>query len=205
MGASVKASTLRSFAALHTWVGLAAAFALLIAFYAGATTVFNHKLHTWERRSGQIGPVASLDGAQRLVDAVLAALPAARAQFSLHLPSRHEPDLRLEWYARAQPGSRAVEHEFRLSPQGQLMEVAQESELSRLIYRLHYTAGLPGSWGLYGLGVVCVLYGLALVSGVIIYLPLLGRICLRYASAKTSSACGQTRTMRSASCRCLFM
>jgi uncharacterized iron-regulated membrane protein len=38
------------------------------------------------------------------------------------------------------------------------------------IYRLHYTAGLPRSWGIYVLG-VCVLYGLALASGVIIYAP----------------------------------
>lgn len=171
----MKAATLRSIGALHTWVGLVAGFALFIAFYAGAITVFKQQLHTWQGASGRTEPMASLDGAQHLVDAALTAHPAAAAQFWLHLPSLHEPHLRLVWYARPAQGGPLREHEFGWSPQGGLVEITPDSELSHLIDRLHYTAGLPASWGLYVLGVVCVLYGLALVSGVMIYLPSLGR------------------------------
>jgi len=42
-----------------------------------------------------------------------------------------------------------------------------------LIYELHYTAGLPAPWGTYLFGIACILYGLALVSGVVIYAPVL--------------------------------
>ena len=38
----MKASTLRTFTTVHTWTGLLAGFALFIAFYAGALTMFFH-------------------------------------------------------------------------------------------------------------------------------------------------------------------
>ena len=37
----MKASTVRTFTVVHTWTGLMAGFALFVAFYAGALTVFH--------------------------------------------------------------------------------------------------------------------------------------------------------------------
>jgi uncharacterized iron-regulated membrane protein len=166
----MKAATLRTYIAVHTWVGLVAGFALFIAFYAGAITVFNKQLHTWETASSARAPMASEAGAQALIDAVLRRHPQAGASMMLHLPSLNEPQLALHWDEHASDGSE-TEHQFRLAPDGTLLDPKPQSELSHFLYRLHYTAGLPASWGIYVLGLVCILYGLALATGVVAYAP----------------------------------
>ncbi|WP_229505061.1 PepSY-associated TM helix domain-containing protein [Massilia mucilaginosa] len=167
----MKSSTLKTYIAVHTWVGLVAGFALFIAFYAGAISVFNKQLHTWETPSSARAPMQSEAGAQALIDAVLRQHPQAKASFTLHLPSLNEPHLTLDWHEQTKEGGE-TEHQFRLAPDGALLDVKPQSELSHFLFRLHYTAGLPASWGIYVLGVVCILYGLALASGVVAYAPL---------------------------------
>jgi len=155
----MKSSTLRTYIAVHTWVGLVAGFCLFIAFYAGAVTIFHEALHAWETPPPKTARPAAEP--QALIDAVLATQPKARESFYLRLPSEYEPELILEF----------DERHFRFDAAGKLEEFKQHSQLSEFIYRLHYTAGLPRSWGLYTLGVICVLYGVALASGVIVYAP----------------------------------
>lgn len=150
----MKSSTLRTFISVHTWVGLVAGFALFIAFYAGAVTLFHEELVAWETPPPAVA--ALQHEPQALIDAVLAAHPKAKDVFYVRLP-----DMVLEF----------DERHFRLDANGKLEEFKERSQLVEFIYRLHYTAGLPRSWGIYVLGVVCVLYGLALASGVIIYAP----------------------------------
>lgn len=161
----MKAATLRNYMQLHTWSGLLAGFGLFIAFFAGALSVFHEELEIWETPSAHVAPMESTARAQQLIDAYLAVHPEGRKSFALGLPTEAEPDLRIIH------GEHGSEREFRLSPQGALVEEKHESELAHLLYRLHYTAGLPEAWGGYVLGLVCVLYGLALVSGVVLYAP----------------------------------
>lgn len=157
----MKSSTLRTYISVHTWVGLAAGFCLFIAFYAGAITIFHEQLHAWERPAARTVPRTPLSQTQPLIDAVLAAHPQAAANFYVRLPSAEQPQTVLEW----------DERNFRLDAAGRMEEVREASQLVDFLYRLHYTAGLPRSWGIYVLGALCVLYGLALASGVIIYAP----------------------------------
>lgn len=160
----MKSSTLRTFISVHTWVGLVAGFFLFIAFYAGAITMFHAELHAWQTPNARAEPATTRQQppqTQALIDAVLAAHPDAARAFSVSLPSDHEPQLVLT----------AGERQFRFDAAGKLEQFDEDSHLLDFIYKLHYTAGLPGGWGLYTLGAVCVLYGLALVSGVIIYAP----------------------------------
>lgn len=166
----MKASTLRTYIAVHTWVGLVAGFALFIAFYAGAISVFTKELHTWETPSSARAPMESEARAQALIDAVMRQHPQAQESFVLHLPTLNEPHLAVHWDEHAKDGSE-TEHEFRLAPDGALLDAPPQSELSHFLYRLHYTAGLPADWGLYVLGFVCILYGLALATGVVAYAP----------------------------------
>ncbi|WP_256078063.1 PepSY domain-containing protein [Massilia sp. YIM B04103] len=166
----MKAATLRSYIALHTWVGLVAGFGLFIAFFAGAITIFHEELGEWEVRGARVAAMQPSANAQQLVDAVLRAQPKAAEHFGLILPSEHEPVLRLQWDEHHQDGSE-TEHAWRLDAHGALTDAKPESELSHFLYRLHYTAGLPAAAGIYVLGIVCVLYGLALASGVVIYAP----------------------------------
>lgn len=154
---------------VHTWVGLVAGFALFIAFYAGALSVFNDELHVWATPGSRAAVPTPASQAQALVDALLRAHPAAAERFTLRFPTASEPGLTAEWDEQRADGE--IEHVFALSPQGALVDVRAPSVLADLIYHLHYTAGLPKSWGIYVLGAVCVLYAMALVSGVIIYAP----------------------------------
>ena len=55
-------TTLRTFTTLHSWVGLVAGFALFVAFYAGAITVFHTALQQWA--TPQPASTGSLDEAQ---------------------------------------------------------------------------------------------------------------------------------------------
>ncbi|RZA29213.1 MAG: PepSY domain-containing protein [Proteobacteria bacterium] len=167
----MKSSTLRTFIAVHTWVGLVAGFCLFIAFYAGALTLFHKQLRIWETSSSTTQAPESRARAQSLIDTVLAAHPRARDRFFLRLPSYEAPRMVLEWEEPVPGGGKDIEHHFSLRPDGTLEDAAPYSQLADFIYRLHYSAGFPPSWGIYLLGLVCVLYGLALASGVIVYAP----------------------------------
>jgi uncharacterized iron-regulated membrane protein len=162
----MKSSTLRTFISVHTWVGLVAGFFLFIAFYAGSVTLFHGELHAWQTPlatsgAGGVATATPQGDPQALIDAVLRAHPKAAEDFHIRLPSQYEPQMELEF----------DERHFRLDAAGRLEEFKERSHLMDFIYRLHYTAGLPDTWGIYVLGFVCVLYGLALASGVIIYAP----------------------------------
>ena len=167
----MKASTLRTYLSVHTWVGLIAGLGLFIAFYAGALTVFVHELQDWERAGKQTpAEVSAIEGhaqAQRLLDAVLAAHPASAHSVYLVLPGEHGPQPTLYWYDEAA----AVQHRFSLDASGALQQAPGRSGFVDFIYDLHFTAGLPRTGGMYLFGVFCVLYGLALVSGVVLYAP----------------------------------
>lgn len=164
----MKAATLRNFLALHTWAGLLAGMALFIAFYAGAITVFTHEVGNWNLRGAAAeetpDPVAR---SQQLLDRLLKEKPAAAESVYLVLPGDHGPQPSAYWYEAATGES----HRFVLDEHETLRHDRFGDGLADFIYDLHFTAGLPKPWGTYLFGVVCLLYGLALVSGVVICAP----------------------------------
>lgn len=165
----MKTATLRTFLAVHTWVGLVAGMALFIAFYAGAITMFEHEIAEWQRSDRADAAPRSPERAQTLVDALLARHPEAAHSFAVFLPGKHGPEPIVYWYeTRAGGGNYRT---FWLDEQGRLQDRPAREGFVEFIYDLHFTAGLPRPWGVYLFGVVCILYGLALVSGVVIYAP----------------------------------
>lgn len=154
---------------VHTWVGLTAGFALFIAFYAGSITVFTHELQEWDDVSSWSAPDDPPDTAQPLIGAALTLHPGMRESFGVQLPGEHGPHTVLYWFEN-QPGKARQDHEFRWRD-GHLVEGASPSQLAAFLYRLHYTAGLPQSRGIYVLGLICILYGVALATGVVVYAP----------------------------------
>ncbi|MDP2716975.1 PepSY domain-containing protein [Rheinheimera sp.] len=163
----MKVSTQKSFRNLHTWTGLLTGLLLFIAFYAGAISVFVHELQQWHGVVQQRSAPVSLAQAQPLIDHVLELHPQAAHGFNLVLPGAHGPNLTLMWYDNAS----GTQYKFvaeDISPP--LQQVARQDFIS-LIYDLHFTAGLPRQTGLYLFGIACILYGLALLSGIVIYAP----------------------------------
>jgi len=161
-----KSTTLRSFLALHTWVGLASGLLLFIAFYAGSISVFTHELDGWRRPAGDVSHSEKIARAQVLLDQTRAAHPDSH-DFTLRLePANPE----LYWSSEDYTERRR----YLLDATGQqLTQGAAHGSFIQLIYELHYTAGLPAPWGTYLFGIACILYGLALVSGIVIYAPVL--------------------------------
>ena len=163
----MKVSTQKSFRNLHTWTGLLTGLLLFIAFYAGAISVFVHELQQWHGTVQQRSALASLTQAQPLIDQVLQQHPQAAHGFNLLLPGAHGPELELLWYD-AESGK---QYKFIADAQPDATPQLARQDFISLIYDLHFTAGLPRQAGLYLFGLACILYGLALLSGIVIYAP----------------------------------
>ncbi len=164
----MKAATLRTFLSVHTWAGLLSGMLLFIAFYAGAVAVFVHELDGWERPH-QPAPTQgeSLAAAQVLVDGLLQAHPEAAHEFTLVLPGEHGAQPSLFWFDQASGERRKLVADAKTGGS----EVPARGSFIEFIYDLHFTAGLPLTLGTYLFGIACILYGLALVSGVVLYAP----------------------------------
>lgn len=173
----MKTTTLRLYQTLHTWVGLMAGWALFIAFFAGAITVFHHEIHVWQspaRLTGASHAEVRADGSQidAFVQKLIAIHPEAATGVYVGLPSHEEPDFNAYWQDKAGEwqhmngarlnGDAASRQQTSLDPLA--------GELSAFLNALHYSLGLSMP-GMYFMGGISVLYGLALVSGVLLHLP----------------------------------
>lgn len=161
----MKSSTIRTFQTVHTWTGLLAGFALFIAFYAGALTVFHHDIALWQNPPWRGTPAKSVP-VQTLIDRLLQTHPKARENFGIVLPP---PGTSQAPYAYWNDGEEhfatadALEHP--VDDEG-----ATRGNLADFVYALHDSLGIPVV-GLYFMGIVSVIYGLALISGLLIHLP----------------------------------
>ncbi|PXV60498.1 Uncharacterized iron-regulated membrane protein [Dyella jiangningensis] len=159
----MKATTLRTFQTVHTWTGLLAGFALFVAFYAGALTVFHDDIAAWQNPPWRA--VADADvPMDTLIERLLAHHPDARDDFGIVLPRDSSHAAYAYWQAK--DGSRFATASEVEAPRAD----AGENELADFVYALHDSLGLPVV-GLYLMGIVSVLYGLALLSGLLIHLP----------------------------------
>ncbi|MEM1436949.1 MAG: PepSY-associated TM helix domain-containing protein [Pseudomonadota bacterium] len=167
----MKASTVKTFLDVHSWTGLAAGMALFIAFYAGAMTVFFHELEVYDsyHDSAVVEP-QPIEDAERLLTLALDAQPGMADNLRLYPATAEHPEHVVRWFERLEDDS-FERHEFRLAEPGGLNTEADNARLAGFIYHLHYTAGLPDAIGIYALGIVSLIYGLALVTGLLIFLP----------------------------------
>jgi uncharacterized iron-regulated membrane protein len=164
----LRAATLRTFTTLHTWVGLVAGLALFVAFYAGAITVFHHDLQRWQAPLETNRQHATIEDMQRLLDGVLQRHPKAREHVGMMFPGDESPQPVAYWQDDTGTWLFATAENLAGSPQ------PPQAGLSELVNELHYSLGIPaiGTWLM---GVVSLLYGVALISGVVIHLPRLAK------------------------------
>ncbi len=160
----LKSTTLRTFTRVHTWVGLVAGFALFVAFYAGAITVFHHELQAWQAPHAVERPPQSLADAQRLLDETLQRHPGARKQVGMLFPGQQSPQSVIYWQDENGRWLFATLDDLQGS------QAPPQAALSELINLLHFSLGIPVA-GTYLMGIVSLLYGIALISGLVIHLP----------------------------------
>ncbi|MEB6675831.1 PepSY-associated TM helix domain-containing protein [Acinetobacter haemolyticus] len=172
---------------LHTWVGISAGILLFICFFAGGLTMFQHHLSQWA--SPPVQRLAPLENHQynQLVHQAQAQYPETRKGFTLSFSSLETHNAPMQWEAAHDEEEEDHHHidiaqttmMATLDSNGKLL-VQQEnvSKLGWLIEQLHETAGIPGmighhTAGVMVMGVVAVLYFLAIMSGLIVLLPTL--------------------------------
>jgi uncharacterized iron-regulated membrane protein len=168
----MNANTVKTFLSIHTWTGLGAGMALFIAFYAGAMTVFFHELEVWDDFDGVAEVRAhNLSDSQRLLDLAVTENPNMDTNLRVYPPDADHPQTSVLWFERLDDGT-FERHDFRFDESKNLdTSEPLEGNLASLVYRLHYTAGLPNNFGTYVLGLVSLIYGLALVTGLLVFLP----------------------------------
>ena len=159
----MKSTTIRTFQTVHTWTGLIAGFALFVAFYAGALTVFHDDIAAWQNPPWRSAQDANIP-VSTLIDRLIAQHPETRDDFGIVLPSDGAHAAYAYWQDK--DNTRFATANEMAAPS----EVAGRGDLANFVYALHDSLGLPVV-GLYLMGMVSVLYGLALVSGLLIQLP----------------------------------
>lgn len=162
----MKSSTIRTFQTVHTWAGLLAGFALFVAFYAGALTVFHHDIATWQNPPWRSEPARDMP-VQTMIDRLLKAHPKAGAYFGIVLAP---PGSAQGPYAYWNDGEEHFATPDKLEQATSDEDAPTRGHLADFVYALHDSLGIPVI-GLYLMGAVSVIYGLALVSGLLIHLP----------------------------------
>ena len=159
----MRAETLKRHIDLHAWAGILTGLALFVAFFAGALNMFHHELHHWQEPALETAaPDASL---QALLDTVVANNPDAGKW--MYLVPGDDPSV--IWQETVDgDGVWHTEHASDFNDAGEKVAASGGSGLSDFVNDLHYELAIP-KLGRYLMGIVSVLYGAALIGGLVIH------------------------------------
>ncbi|QWT19595.1 PepSY domain-containing protein [Bacillus sp. NP157] len=166
----MKSSTIRTFTTVHTWTGLLAGFALFIAFYAGAITMFHDPIDTWALPKAELADARLMERTGPMLADIVAKHPAAKESVGVTYAAGHRSHEVAAYWMEADGTwlSQSLD-----DPAAHDAE-DHEHGLADFVYELHYDLGIP-EIGIYLMGIVSIIYGLALLTGVLIHLPNLAR------------------------------
>src|SRR5690606_24649992 len=173
----VRTDIVRMYKEIHGWVGIISGLALFIALYAGAITMFEEPLQRWASPPSQLAAPVALERAPELVDAVLAEHPEAAKSYDIHVATGPEQPARMSWTVRGGGDDHgSVPHTYyaALAPDGSVqVEEKGPSPVAQFVDVLHQHVGLPfpPEVSRVIMGLVSLLYAIAIVSGVIVLLP----------------------------------
>ncbi|MFT8464127.1 PepSY-associated TM helix domain-containing protein [Acetobacter persici] len=163
---------------VHSWVGIIAGLFLFVAFYAGAVNMFEEPLQSWASAPVALPPPVSLERTPELLQKALSAHPEARTDYTIAVTPEDAQRGRLTWDGSGGQVHHAPTQVMAagLDAEGNLVVVPKmPSDAARFVDILHQQVGLPlpHTPAMILMGVVALLYAIALVSGVIAYLPAL--------------------------------
>jgi uncharacterized iron-regulated membrane protein len=172
---------LKTYKAVHGWVGIICGLMLFIAFFAGAVTMFEAPLQQWASPPGRLSAPPSLERTPELLARVAVTHPEAMAAYDVNLVIDPQHPARVSWRSgdpeEIEHGG-GVAHYASLTPDGRLqVEMRGPSPVAQFIDDLHRKVGLPFDPAIATpiMGGVALLYFVALVSGIIVLLPSLVR------------------------------
>lgn len=175
----IRGDIVRLYRNVHSWVGIMAGLFLFVAFYAGGMTMFEGVLESWSARPAALPAAVPVEHLPDLLQKAFAADPSAVANHTVifHPDVAHPSSL--IWSAshdREHGPARTVY--AGLAPDGGLITRTQTpSQAASFINILHQRIGLPlgRESGRLVMGIVALLYAVALVSGTVVMLPSLVR------------------------------
>lgn len=178
----LRADFVKMYRDVHSWVGIVAGLFLFVAFYAGAITMFEEPLKQWASPPVMLPPPVSLEQTPELLQKAFAAHPEAQSDYTVAVTPQDATRGRLTWDAPQSGDTGHIHHgsvetfAAGLDQQGNLVVTPKiTSEAARFLDVLHQQVGLPlpHTPAMFVMGAVALLYAVALVSGVIAYLPAL--------------------------------
>ena len=177
----VRSDVMKLSKSMHTWVGITSGILLFICFFAGGLSMFQYQFSKWATPQQLVLNKIQPDQYQQLIDKVQQQFPETQQSFSLSFQDNEFYYAPLSWKEKRGRGFNRDQTSWlaSLDENGEL--VTRQENLSKagwLIEQLHETAGIPGiigheGLGVYVMGVVSVLYFLAIMSGLFILLPTL--------------------------------
>ena len=174
----IRSDIVKVYKDVHIWVGILAGLMLFVAFYAGAITMFEKPLERWATPPSALAAPPPIERAPELVRAVLAAHPQAAKNYSVVVATTPDAPARVVWRVRGDRPRQFTEFGASFAPDGTLqVEQLRKAPVAQLVDTLHQLVGLPFSDAVARpiMGIVALLYAVALVSGVIILLPTLAK------------------------------
>lgn len=173
----MRADVVKMYKDVHTWVGICCGLCLLIAFYAGAITMFEGPLKQWASPPPDIAAPVALSETQALIDATTAENPDAARGYTIHIETGPDTPARMSWVVWPEGRSRGAPsvNFFSGFDEAGNLEITKDetSEVAEFVDTLHRQVGLPFSANISHIimGVVSLLYAVAIVSGLIVLLP----------------------------------
>lgn len=174
----IRSDIVKVYKDVHIWVGIVSGLMLFIAFYAGAITMFEKPLERWATPPSALAAPPPLSRAPDLVRAVLAGHPGAAKHYSVIVAATPDAPARVIWRERGDRPRQFTEFGASFAPDGTLqVERLRKAPVAQLVDTLHQRVGLPlpDAVARPVMGIVALLYAVALVSGVIILLPTLAK------------------------------
>ena len=178
----IKPEIIRAYKTLHSWTGIISALALFIAFYAGALTIFSEPLMHWATPPAVESTIeTSIDDAVVLLSHVIKSEADTVRSIRLHIYPEKYFTQQITWEihdksAGELDSSNNKYYTVKAALNGEaIIEQIHPSPLSKFIDVLHRVLGLPidSDANRWIMGVIAALYSIALISGLIILLPIL--------------------------------
>ncbi|GAP23723.1 PepSY-associated TM helix domain-containing protein [Gluconobacter frateurii NBRC 101659] len=170
----IRADIIRMYREIHSWVGIVCGLFLFVAFYAGAITMFERPLQDWASPPVSLPPPVALERVPELLEKTFAEHPEARKSYTVVLHPTPSQPATLVWGVPQRMHGPSVANYSALAEDGSLVTIKESpSEAAHFINMLHQQVGLwmPHEAGRLFMGIVALLYAVALISGTLVVLP----------------------------------
>lgn len=170
----MKIEIVKKYKVVHTWTGILSSIMLFIAFYAGALAIFKPEITAWTQAG--IHVQAGSPDVDALARAFFSEQTAPVDKPMLVLPNREDPTARMLYTAQGERRAAYLDHEGRLhdlAAPAEGKDVGSGRTTGDFVDDVHRAGGLPLDVETAEpiIGIVSLLYAIALVSGVVALLP----------------------------------